>query len=41
MSQILDRLSWLVTVRPYITIIVLLNSYRCAGCGCDVPCAAY
>ena len=24
MSQILDRLSWLVTVRPYITLIVLL-----------------
>ena len=24
MSRILDRLSWLVTVRPYITIIVLL-----------------
>ena len=24
MNQVLDRLSWLVTVRPYITIIVLL-----------------
>ena len=24
MSQILERLSWLVTVRPYITLIVLL-----------------
>ena len=24
MSKILDRLSWLVTVRPYITLIVLL-----------------
>ena len=24
MSQILDRLSWPVTVRPYITLIVLL-----------------
>ena len=33
MSRILDRLSWLVTVRPYITIIVLLLITVLLGAG--------
>ena len=33
MSRILDRLSWLVTVRPYITIIVLLVLTVVLGAG--------
>ena len=33
MSRILDRLSWLVTVRPYITIIVLLALTVALGAG--------
>ena len=33
MGQILERLSWLVTVRPYITIIVLLLITVAMGAG--------
>ena len=39
MSKILNRLSWLVTVRPYITLIALLIITVVLGAG--VRCALH
>ena len=39
MNQILDKLSWLVTVRPYLTILVLviITVVLAAGAGLRLP----